>query len=70
MWEVFVPRNPNYCEGADKHWNRCEVCGKFISYDDFESGSAVHHMTQPDWEYGAEKWETLCKEHNSKEKPC
>ena len=58
MWEVVVPKRVKVI------WNRCEICGKFISYDDFESGEASHRMVQPDWEYGAETWETLCKEHN------
>ena len=46
-----------------KIWNRCDVCGKFIGFKDLEKGLANIRMTQPDWEYGDETWETLCKNH-------
>ncbi len=45
-------------------WNRCDVCGKFIPYHDFDSGLAVRYMKTPDSHYTAETWGTLCKNHN------
>jgi len=43
-------------------WNRCDVCGKFISMDDFDHG-AVRELVYPDSEFTRETFETLCKEH-------
>lgn len=45
-------------------WNRCDVCGKFISYKDFDDGLAFRYMKTPDTIFTAETYETLCKEHN------
>lgn len=42
-----------------KNWNRCDVCGKFISFKDFTNG-AIHKMILPDSEVSIETWETLC----------
>lgn len=50
----------------NKKWNRCDVCGKFISYADFDSGRAVRFMKTPDSHYTAETYETLCGDHNDK----
>ncbi len=25
----------------DKHWNRCDVCGRFIAMEDFDNGMAI-----------------------------
>ncbi len=47
-------------------WNKCDVCGKFISFDDLDKGLAVRDMIYPDSELTRETWETLCKEHNDK----
>ena len=44
-------------------WNKCQDCGRFISYDDLLDGKAVHRMLEPDSEFGGEKWETLCGNH-------
>jgi hypothetical protein len=41
----------------------CEVCGKFISYADLDSGNAVHRLITPDSEFTFEEWETLCVNH-------
>ena len=44
-------------------WNRCDVCGRFISFDDFCEGGATRTLVNPD-AYGCEEiWETLCKKH-------
>ena len=48
-------------EGNDK-WNRCDICGKFISYNDFENG-AIRKLIEPDSDYSTECWETLCRIH-------
>lgn len=47
-------------------WNRCEVCGRFIPYADFDSGAARHTLLTPDSHLTSEEWETLCKVHNER----
>jgi hypothetical protein len=47
----------------DGKWNRCDVCGKFISFDDIATGKAVRKMVTPDSEFTDEEYETLCSEH-------
>lgn len=39
-------------------WNRCDVCGRFIPYKDFDIG-AVRRIIDPDCEI----YETLCVKH-------
>ena len=48
-------------------WNKCDVCGRIISYDDFDSGKACRRMITPDSAVSVEEWETLCRNHNSTE---
>ena len=48
---------------STKRWNRCDVCGKFIPYNDFHNGNAVTYMQTPDSELTTETYVTLCKEH-------
>jgi CRISPR/Cas system-associated protein Cas10 (large subunit of type III CRISPR-Cas system) len=48
---------------SDKPWNRCEVCGRFISYDDIEDDKAIHRMITPDSDMSCEEFETLCSKH-------
>jgi hypothetical protein len=43
-------------------WNRCDVCGRFISIRDFSRG-AVRLLITPDSYRSREEWETLCVEH-------
>lgn len=43
---------------------KCDVCGKFISYADLESGKASRFMITPDSDYSSERYETLCPKHN------
>ena len=45
-------------------WNRCDVCGQFISFDDFAEGIAIRKLDTPDSEFTKESYETLCKEHS------
>jgi len=52
---------------SDKHWNRCDVCGKFIPYVDFHNGNAIHILVIPDSLISTEEYKTLCKEHNRRE---
>jgi CRISPR/Cas system-associated protein Cas10 (large subunit of type III CRISPR-Cas system) len=54
-------------EKYDRQWNRCDVCGKFISFADFESGKALRIMVTPDSDYTAETFETLCRDHNDRD---
>ena len=44
-------------------WNKCDVCGRIISYADLESGKAIHNMKTPDSDVSFESWETLCRDH-------
>jgi hypothetical protein len=44
-------------------WNKCQECGRFISYQDFADNNAIHRMLEPDSDLGVEKWETLCFKH-------
>ena len=44
-------------------WNKCDVCGRIISYADLESGKAIHNMKTPDSDVSLETWETLCRDH-------
>ena len=45
-------------------WNKCDVCGKFISMEDFSTGKATRTMVTPDSEFSTEDYETLCPLHN------
>lgn len=47
-------------------WNRCDVCGKFISYQDFAENKARRVLLAPDSYLTEETWETLCEQHNTK----
>jgi hypothetical protein len=47
----------------DARWNKCDVCGRFISFNDFEKGLAKRTMSAPDSAYSSESHETLCKNH-------
>lgn len=49
---------PLYCPA----WNRCDVCGRFIAFEDFDRG-AVRQLVTPDSAYTRETYETLCIEH-------
>lgn len=40
---------------------RCDVCGKFISYADLDSGVATHSMVEPDSILSRESWKNLCR---------
>lgn len=44
-------------------WNKCDVCGKFISYDDFDK-VATRRLLTPDSYFSREIYETLCREHS------
>lgn len=50
-------------------WNKCEVCGRIISYADLASGKAIHNMKTPDSEVSFETWETLCRDHYTPNSP-
>lgn len=40
-------------------WNKCDICGKFIRYNDFHRG-AIRSMITPSSLLTTEEWETLC----------
>ena len=46
---------------------KCEVCGRFVSYADIESGGAQHKMVLPDSALSIESYETLCPQCKIKE---
>jgi hypothetical protein len=37
---------------------KCDICGRFVSYDDLRSEKAVHQMLEPDNHFGPETWDT------------
>ena len=43
---------------------KCDVCGRFISYQDLEDGKAKHVMITPDSDVSYESFETLCGKCN------
>jgi hypothetical protein len=45
-------------------WNRCDVCGKFIALNDFETNKAIRKLTTPESECTQEGYETLCTKHS------
>lgn len=47
----------------DRGWNRCDICGKLISINDFVEGRATRRLITPDSDRSTEEWETLCREH-------
>lgn len=44
-------------------WNRCDVCGQFVSYEAIADGKAKHRLLTPETEFTSETWETLCERH-------
>jgi len=44
-------------------WNRCDVCGRFVSFVDIINGRARRHLVTPGSHYSAEEHETLCRNH-------
>ena len=51
------------CWAKRDPWNRCQVCGKFIPYADFENGKAINDMVTPDSDLSSESWDTRCRVH-------
>jgi hypothetical protein len=47
-----------------KKWNRCDYCGRFISYDDLFRGKAIRRIDTEDTEFSSENYITLCEIHN------
>lgn len=46
-------------------WNKCDVCGRFIAYEDVLSGKAIRRMDTPDSHVSSESWTNLCPTHNT-----
>jgi len=44
-------------------WNKCDECGKIISFDDFAKGVASTKLVTPQSDLSEETYETLCKDH-------
>lgn len=48
-----------------EHWNKCDVCGRFISFEDLQIGLAWRALVTPDSHFSTERYETLCERHNN-----
>jgi hypothetical protein len=46
------------------YWNRCDMCGRFISYNDFDKKKASRILILPESEVTDETYETVCKEYS------
>jgi hypothetical protein len=46
---------------------RCNICGRFISGQDLDDGTAEYTMTLPDSYYSEETWKGICKRCKAKE---
>lgn len=54
-----------------EYWNRCDACGKFIAYADFDDGAVRVLMTpHPPLPADAEIYQTLCKKCAKERKKC
>jgi hypothetical protein len=43
------------------NWNKCNICGQFIAYQEFADETAVNRLVNPD-AYGSEElWDTYHK---------
>lgn len=45
---------------------KCDVCGRFIAFVDFENGNATSKCISVDTHYSSEEYEVLCKKHTDK----
>jgi len=45
---------------------KCDICGKFISFYNLDTGKAIHRMITPnsDISISIESFKTVCPEHN------
>ena len=48
-------------------WNRCDICGKFVSMADFVNGDARRELITPDSEFTSEDYETYHVRCNAEE---
>jgi hypothetical protein len=49
--------------GRYRYWNRCDVCGRFIAFKDFDDdGGAERVLVYPDSLLTRESYVTRCKE--------
>ncbi len=46
---------------TEKHWNRCDECGRFIAYADFLSHAAVRTCVTPESLTTHETYWTACR---------
>ena len=47
----MINRNP---------WNRCQECGRFVSFHDLSEGKALYQELTPSSYYTFETWELVC----------
>jgi hypothetical protein len=52
-----------------KPWNRCDDCGQFIPFSDFEDGHASRKLLTPDSHFSREEYETLCRRRAAQASP-
>ena len=46
---------------------KCDICGRFISYQSLDEGRATRRLVTPDSEFTSEEYETLCPTHKEKQ---
>jgi hypothetical protein len=56
-------------EGSNMTWNKCDVCGRFITLKAFVEGKAERRLIYPASEFTCEMWETLCADHAPARQP-
>lgn len=64
-WEAGVKDGVAHNKADKVNYFKCDVCGRFIGYQDLDNGKAVHQMILPDSDYSSETYETLCPVHNN-----
>lgn len=51
-------------------WNKCDICGRIISFQDFADDKAKHILLEPSSDLGVERYETyhnICEQKESHE---
>ena len=55
-WNEFK----NFIKKKECEKIKCNYCGRFISYNDLNSGKAYYQMVLPDSDCSIETWEGCC----------
>jgi hypothetical protein len=54
---------PNWANKNKRFDFKCDICGRFVSLKDLESGKAVRKVISVDSDWSVEDYETICKKH-------